>query len=192
VRNGSYLTCASCSKDIVVTDSQLKQLYAQACGFMREHFGLTVPVPPDKVYFSDMSEMSDAIITSRNDDVPRSYGQNTVGLFSRRGNDMSIRVQKGMPKLEILETLVHEGAHACMSEFGYKQKPSLMYSEGFAEWCAYKYLTSIGETQYYYEKSKRKDRVYGEGLRKMLALEKKMTAHELFKYVLTHSNFPQE
>ena len=192
VRNGSYLTCNLCSKDIVVTDAQLKQLYAQACSFMKEYFGLTVPVTPDKVYFSDMSEMSDAIITSREDDVPRTYGQNTVGLFSRRGNDMSIRVQKGMPKLEILETLVHEGAHACMSEFGYKQKASLMYSEGFAEWCAYKYLTSIGETQYYYNKSKRKDRIYGEGLRKMLELEKKMTADGLLDYIYKHNDFPQE
>lgn len=191
-RNGAYLTCNSCSKDIVVTDAQLKELYVKACTFMRSYFGLNVPVPTNKVYFSDMSEMSDVLINSRNDDVPRTYGQNTVGLFTRLGDDMSIRVQKGMPKLEILETLVHEGAHACMSEFRYKQRPSLIYSEGFAEWCAYKYLNSIGETQYYYNKSKRKDRIYGDGLRKMLELEKKMTADELLKYVKTHNDFPEE
>ena len=97
-----------------------------------------------------------------------------------------------MPKLNVLETLVHEGAHACMSEFGYNQKTNLIYSEGFAEWCAYKYLVSIGETRYYYRKIKRKDKIYGDGLRKMLELEQKLSANGLLKYVFTHSDFPQE
>ncbi len=191
-RNGSYLTCKYCSKDIVVTDEELQQLFAKACAFMREYFGLTVPVTPDNVFFSDISEMRDIMSILRTDDIPRSYGQNPVGLFSRRGDYKCIRVQKGMPKLNVLETLVHEGAHACMSEFGYNQKTNLIYSEGFAEWCAYKYLVSIGETRYYYRKIKRKDKIYGDGLRKMLELEQKLSANGLLKYVFTHSDFPQE
>ena len=79
-----------------------------------------------------------------------------------------------------------------MAHFGYQQRPSLAYSEGFARWCSYKYLSSIGETQYYMRIAKDEDRIYGDGLRKMLELEQKMTANGLLKYVYTHSDFPEE
>ncbi len=189
-RNGSYLTCKYCSRDIVVTDEQLQQLFAQACAFMRGTLGLNVPVPPQNVSFSDMSEMRDTMNKSRTDDIPRSYGQNPIGIYSHGKN--TIKVQKGMERLQILSTLVHESAHACMAHFGYQQRPSLAYSEGFARWCSYKYLSSIGETQYYMRIAKDEDRIYGDGLRKMLELEQKMTANGLLKYVYNHSDFPEE
>lgn len=189
-RNGTWLTCNSCSKDIIVRDYQLKQLYAEACKFMKEHLGFNVPVPPENVSFSDMSAMRETMNRSKTDDIPRDYGQNPVGIYSH--GDNTIKVQRGMSKLDIISTLVHESAHSCMAHFGYRGKSSLEYSEGFAQWCEYKYLTSIGETQYYYRESKRQDRIYGGGLRKMLEMEKKMSVSGLLDYVYTHNDFPKE
>ena len=189
-RVGTWLTCKYCSSDIIVTDEQLQQLFAQACAFMRGTLGLNVPVPPQNVSFSDMSEMRENMNKSRSDGIPRSYGQNPIGIYTHGKN--TIKVQRGMEKLQILSTLVHESAHGCMAHFGYQQRPSLEYSEGFARWCSYKYLSSIGETQYYMRIARDEDRIYGDGLRKMLELENKMTANGLLDYVYTHNDFPKE
>ena len=179
VRNGSWVVCTSCSKDIVTTDSLLKACYAEACKFMKAYLGLDVPVPVDNVYFSDMTEMTEKAKKSGTD-----YATDAVGLFSEGKN---ILCQKGMSKQDSVKVLVHESAHACMHQFGTDKKASPMYEEGFAEWCAYKYIISIGKTW-----DLQKDRIYTEGLRKMLELEKKMTEDGLLEYVKTHNDFPKE
>ena len=196
VKTGSWLVCNSCSKDIIVTDSQLKECYAEACSFMKSYFRLDVHVSVDRVYFSDTSEMKQK--------TKRDYATNPCGLFCGGGktkriqNDIevveslnldksSILFQKGMSKLYTVETLVHESAHACMYQFDYQKESSPMYEEGFAEWCAYKYVISKGKTW-----RVTKNRVYAEGLNKMLELEKKMTEKGLLEYVKTHNDFPEE
>ena len=180
VRNGSWLVCTSCSKDIVVTDSQLKECYSEACTFMKSYLGLNVPVPVENVYFSDISEMTKRVKMN-----PKSaYVTEASGLFSEGKN---ILFQKGMSKYQSIKTLIHESGHACMHQFGYVEEASPMYKEGFADWCAHKYVMSIGKTWHWKE-----NRIYTEGLRKMLELEKKMTAEGLLEYVKTHNDFPEE
>lgn len=188
VRNGSWVVCTSCSKDIVTTDSQLKECYTEACGFIKSYFGLNVHVPVDRVYFSDMAN------SDLGGDVGRFFGRKTLRVQKGIENIESlnlesnfIKVQRGMSKFATIKTLIHEAGHACMHQFGYLKESSGMYEEGFAEWCAYKYVMSMGKTW-----SSTKKRDYVEGLRKMLELEKKMTEDGLLEYVKTHNDFPKE
>lgn len=192
MRTGSFVTCEYCSRDIVTTDAQLKALYAKACAFFKNYVGMTVPVPADKVYFSDTIEMNKKFAEHRKPDTPKGYGTgHTVGLYSYDGmGGESIRIQKGMPRLEVLSTLVHESGHACIHKYG-KKNPSLIFNEGFAVWCEFKMLSSIGETKFYVEKAKREDAIYGDGLRKMLELEHKIGAKALLQYIQTHNDFEE-
>lgn len=190
-RNGSYLTCEYCSRDVVTTDAQLKELYAKACSFFKGYLGMTVPVPPEKVRFSDMSVMSGDLEKYKTDETPRDYGNRAIGLFTRDESGMSISVQKGMPRLQTLSTLVHESGHACMAKYGMKH-PTLVFSEGFAVWCEYRMLSSIGETKYYTKKQENADPIYGEGLRRMLELESRVSSNGILDYMTKHNDFPSK
>lgn len=190
VRNGSYVTCPACSRDLVTTNEALKELYGEACSFMKSYMGMEVPVPASNVNLADGREMSFALDKYRTAETPRDYCENPVGLFSNESGVMRIRIQKGMPRLEVLSTLVHESAHACMGRYG-KPRPTLIFSEGFAVWCEYKFLSSIGETKYYLRKQENADPIYGEGLRRMLELEKSLSVGGVLEYVRTHRDFPQ-
>ncbi len=136
-RYGSYVTCDECSKDIIVTKDQLRQVFNEISAYMKNEFGLTVPVKPENVKFSDMSIMSNMIKYNMYD-VPTEYGDNTIGLFSQ--GDMTIYIQKGMSRITVCDILTHESAHSWMYKYG-KSGADLLFSEGFAEWCSYKFLT---------------------------------------------------
>lgn len=188
-RNGSYTTCEYCAKDLVTTASELRELYYEAKSFLKSEIGLTLPISPDRVYFSDRINMNQDFSRYRRNETPESYGQgNTVGLFIQDSSGMSIQIQKGMPRLEVLSTLVHEGAHSWMTKYG-KRNPSLILSEGFAVWCEYKLFMSLGEDEYYKQKAQREDGVYGEGLKKMLRLESKLGASGILQYIMKHNDF---
>lgn len=186
-RYGSYTTCDKCSKDIIVTKDQLRQVFNEICIYMKKEFGLTVPVNPENVKFSDMSIMSDMI---RNNmyDVPNEYGENTIGLFSQ--DDMVIYIQKGMSRITVCDILTHESAHSWMYKYG-KPGADLLFSEGFAEWCSYKYLTNMGQTKYLKDKMERESDLYNEGLNKMIKLEKQIGTSKITEYVRTHNRLPK-
>ena len=189
VKTGSWLVCNFCSKDIIVTESQLQECYAEACAFMKSYFGLDVWVPFDYVFFSDISEMMELIRRH-----PESnYVTEAAGLFSE---GKKILIQKGLCKDYCIQVLVHESAHACMYRFPYSPgvnpvnpiPTTPMYKEGFADWCTYKYVMSKGKTWH-----PKQNIVYAEGLRKMLELEKKMKGEKgALEYVETHNDFPKE
>lgn len=186
-RYGSYVTCDECSKDIIVTKEQLRQVFNEICRYMKKEFGLTVPVKPENVKFSDMSIMSDMI---RNNmyDVPTEYGDNTIGLFSQ--GDMTIYIQKGMSRITVCDILTHESAHSWMYKYG-KIGADLLFSEGFAEWCSYKFLTNMGQTKYLKDKMERESDLYNEGLSKMIKLEKQIGTSKITEYVRTHNRLPK-
>ena len=186
-RYGSYITCDKCSKDIIVTKDQLRQVFNEICVYMKREFGLTVPVKPENVKFSDMSIMSDMIRYNMYD-VPEEYGENTIGLFSQ--DEMVIYIQKGMSRITVCDILTHESAHSWMYKYG-KSGADLLFTEGFAEWCSYKYLTNMGKTKYLKDKMERESDLYNEGLSKMIKLEKQIGTSKITEYVRTHNRLPK-
>ena len=189
-RYGSYTTCDKCSKDIIVTKDQLRQVFNEICRYMKKEFGLTVPVKPENVKFSDMSIMSEMIRDSMYDVIDEydEYGENTIGLFSQ--DDMVIYIQKGMSRITVCDILTHESAHSWMYKYG-KSGADLVFTEGFAEWCSYKYLTNMGETKYLKDKMERESDLYNEGLSKMIKLEKQVGTSKITEYVRTHNRLPK-
>jgi hypothetical protein len=95
----------------------------------------------------------------------------TVGLFVRKGHRRVMYVVSGLPQLLLVQTIAHEWAHAWQGE----NCPLLQNNvvrEGFAEWAAYKTLEMMEATNTL-ARMERQNSIYGEGLRQMLALERR-------------------
>ncbi len=188
-----YPTCTFCRKTAVTTKAQLDAIYSQVRSVVKKYCGMEAPISPDRVIFADISAMRNAA-TKRfgTDGPPIDYSGNPVGLFSSNGNinSSTISVAKGMPEIEMYETLAHEYGHACHYNHGIKDSSTpLEFSEGIAEWVSYKALSAAGQTKYYYYKAKNKNSIYGGGFRKILLLEKKLGTNGLLEYIQTHSSF---
>jgi hypothetical protein len=75
--------------------------------------------------------------------APPPGGQNTLGLYQRRGHLRAIYMLYGLPRLTFRTTVAHEYAHAWQGE----HCPLLSddeLREGFAEWVAYHHLRFLG------------------------------------------------
>ncbi len=104
-----------------------------------------------------------------------------------------ILLQKGLTAEEMFSTLCHEYAHAwsLQQNFEITGKQDEIFREGFAEWVAYKCNVAEGYSNYADRRLRNPDPVYGEGLRKMLALEKKLgSSKKILEYVVSNTGFP--
>jgi hypothetical protein len=79
-------------------------------------------------------------------------------------------VLSGLPQILLIQTVAHEWAHAWQGENCPLLKDPLV-REGFAEWAAYKTLQAMGATKKM-ALMEEQNGLYGEGLRRMLELER--------------------
>lgn len=94
-----------------------------------------------------------------------------VGLFVRKGRRRVMYILSGLPQILFIQTVAHEWAHAWQGE----NCPLLenpLVREGFAEWVACKTLQALGAVKKM-ALLEQQEGVYGEGLRKMLELERR-------------------
>jgi hypothetical protein len=103
-----------------------------------------------------------------------------IGLFARKGRKRAMYLLYGLPQILLIQTIAHEWAHAWQGENCPLLKTPLI-REGFAEWVAYKTLQSIGAVKKMALMEQR-DGLYGEGLRKMLALERRSGTSETLDF----------
>ena len=108
----------------------------------------------------------------------------------------SIYLQSGMPYDMMFETLAHEYGHAW--KFQNKRRDLLIYQqdniafcEGFAQWVAYHILKEYNlKEQAEKLKIGHTDRIYGDGFKEMLELEKKLGSKQaVLEYVKNNCDF---
>jgi hypothetical protein len=80
-------------------------------------------------------------------------------------------VVSGLPQILLIQTVAHEWAHAWQGENCPLLRDPLV-REGFAEWVAYKTLQRMGASKKM-ALMEQQDGPYGQGLRKMLELERR-------------------
>ncbi len=191
-----YPTCNECRKDAVVTKAQLDSIYARVRAIVKQYCSMEAPLTADRVIFADMASMRGSADKGwGKDGPPRDYSGEVAGLFSSKGDisQSTISIAKGMPVVNVYAVLAHEYGHACHYHYGkMDSRGALVFTEGFAEWVSYRALAAIGQTKYYYHRSKNKNSIYGDGFRKMLSLEKKIGAHGILNYMAANSDFPED
>jgi hypothetical protein len=97
-----------------------------------------------------------------------------IGLFVRKGARRMMYALSGLPQILLIQTIAHEWAHAWQGEHCPLLRDPLV-SEGFAEWAAYKTIEALGATKTL-ALMRQQHGPYSEGLRKMIALERKTSA----------------
>jgi hypothetical protein len=97
-----------------------------------------------------------------------------VGLFARKGRRRVMYLLSGLPQILLVQVAAHEWAHAWQGENCPLLRDPLV-REGFAEWVAYKVLQALGAVKKM-ALMMRQNGLYGDGLRKMLALEQRSGA----------------
>jgi hypothetical protein len=103
-----------------------------------------------------------------------------IGLFLRKGSRRAMYVLYGLPQILFIQTVAHEWAHAWQGE----NCPLLhdpLVREGFAEWAAYKMLQALGANKKT-ALMERQDGLYGQGLQKMLHLERNGGMHDVLAF----------
>jgi hypothetical protein len=95
-----------------------------------------------------------------------------VGLFLRKGRRRVMAVLSGLPRVLFIQTVAHEWAHAWQGENCPLLEDPLL-REGFAEWVAYRTLLALGATDQA-ARMLQQNGPYGEGLRRILHLEKQV------------------
>jgi len=102
-----------------------------------------------------------------------------------------IYVLRGNSPDSAFETLAHEYAHVWQAK-NCPRKQDLKFKEGFAEWVSYRAMVHKKMYSRAEDKLKEKDPIYGDGLRKMIELERKLGRRELINYVKTRTAFGQK
>ena len=161
------LICPRCHQTAIYDPVQAQALFEQTASVVSDHLGLGLTVGTgftlvDQRHLQRMAAEADA--------NPVDNPHEVIGLFARRGRERIMYILYGLPRTLFIQTVAHEWGHAWHRE----NCPLLndpTTCEGFAEWVAYKALRELGAAKQAAAMTKR-DGLYGEGLRKMLALER--------------------
>jgi hypothetical protein len=105
-----------------------------------------------------------------------------LGLFLRKGDKFDVYVESFLPYSLCVAVLAHEYTHAWQAD-RFPQNTSQLWVEGLAEWVAYETLLHYG-----YDKQAsliaRQQDVYGQGLRKVQAVEQKYGKSQVIAKVM--------
>lgn len=176
--DGQY-RCALCASQMVVRGDEADRLYAEALRALVGVVGASLPNPP-KLAMVGRRQMSEVrrraehaagggnvagIVDAGGD----AAGYHVLGFFYRIGAAATIYAEVGLPRTLLLGTLAHEIGHAYQATSAPDVRDPLL-CEGFAEWVAYRVLVARGHQQLA-ERAKRRDDLYGRGLRMYLSAE---------------------
>lgn len=170
--------CRDCTKTAVVSGKELKELYRMARRYALSSVGIEAPLPVNNILFSSHQQL--AARAKKMNISPE--GGKLNGLYAYENGNSFIYIQKGMPETLTFDTLCHEYAHAWDTAYG-KRGKELILKEGFAEWVSYKCLLNAGYGSLAEMKKENPDKIYGNGLRKVLALEKRIGIQGVLDYM---------
>jgi len=160
------LICARCHQTAVYDHDQARALFERVISVVTRQLGLHLNVGADFT-LADAMHMRRLAETSAH---PPGDPSRLIGLFVRKGMARVMYALSGLPQILLIQTVAHEWAHAWQGEnCPLLQDP--LVTEGFAEWVAYKTLEAMGATKTMAQMT-RQNGPYGEGLRKMIALER--------------------
>ncbi|MDQ7821764.1 MAG: hypothetical protein RDV48_03105 [Candidatus Eremiobacteraeota bacterium] len=178
--------CPDCAKEAIFTTKQIMPLYLQVRGVVRGILGIEIAFNEKNIILTDGNTLH-ALNSSRNEYVPR---DGIAGLHHFDGAVSTIYVRKGQSPEMAFDTLCHEYTHAWQARYCPPDQ-STIFREGFAEWVSYKALLYKKYLARAKLKVSHNDPTYGEGLRKMLELEKRYGASSLVQRVKSLNDFPQ-
>jgi hypothetical protein len=167
-------TCAHCHQTAIYDPSHAEALFERVADVITGQLGLGLNVGADFA-LADHQHLQ-RLAEEASSDLQSDSSQ-VVGLFVRKGRKRVMYVLTGLPQILLIQTVAHEWAHAWQGENCPLLKDSLV-REGFAEWAAYKTLQSMGAIKKMALMEKQNG-LYGEGLRRMLELERRGGMNEV-------------
>jgi hypothetical protein len=169
--DGQY-RCASCSADMVQSDTSAAAVYADALRGFAQVAGPLREVPR----FEVVSRLHMGEVRRRYEQVglmgepTTSAGHHVLGFFVRSHGRSVVYVERALPQGLLLGTFAHEFGHAWQAERAPDLRDPLL-CEGFAEWVAYSVLAANG-LRAMATRAARRDDLYGRGLRHYLGIER--------------------
>ena len=143
--------CMNCSRTAVKTEAEFRKLYQDAARGMELFYGVRITVPV-KIQMVNAKRLHRSLGKTF---VPTAKPDGrTLGVAIKRGNDYSILLENGSPRMSSLMTLVHEMTHiwqylnwdmdAIRRKYGADME--LEVYEGMAKWSEIQYAYLMGET----------------------------------------------
>lgn len=160
--------CPRCHQTAVYDQARARELFERVAGVITDQLGLGLNVGTDFTLVDH--QHLQRLVTESPSDLPEEPSK-VVGLFARKGRQRVMYLLSGMPQIVLIQVTAHEWAHAWQGENCPLLRDYLV-REGFAEWVAYKTLQAMGAVKKMAVMEQR-DGIYGDGLRKMLALERR-------------------
>ena len=161
--------CPVCAQT-AITDPQIaRELFAQTTAFVTGQLGLGLRIGTDFTLV-DVGHLRRLVAESPTQ--PIEDPDRVVGLFLRKGRRRVMAVLSGLPRVLFIQTVAHEWAHAWQGENCPLLEDPLL-REGFAEWVAYRTLLALGAVDQA-ARMLQQNGPYGEGLRRILHLEKQV------------------
>ncbi len=182
--DSGFIICPECATRAILRNSQILPIFREARAIIKWKLGLEADVAGDHVLLTDSMTLK-TMIANHAEYIPK---DGIAGLHTNMNGISYIYVLRGLSPESALETTAHEYAHAWQA-LNCIPDQSLVFREGFAEWVSYKVLVYKDYKVYMDRKMKSNDAIYGEGLKKMLQLEKRIGASKLIEYVKFSKSF---
>jgi hypothetical protein len=163
--------CPRCNRTAIYDQARGQELFGRVAHVITEQLGLGLNIGTD---FTLVDHRHLQRLASEADGFPGADPAKVVGLFARKGHRRVMYLLSGLPQILFIQVVAHEWAHAWEGENCPLLRDPLV-REGFAEWVAHKTLQVLGAVKKM-ALMERQEGLYGDGLRKMLALEQRSSA----------------
>ncbi|HEY73026.1 MAG TPA: protein DA1 [Thermoflexia bacterium] len=159
--------CPRCHQTAIYDPTQARELFERVTHIATDQLGLGLNVGTEftLVDHQHLQRLATEAPAGPHDDAGK-----VIGLFTRKGRQRVMYLLYGLPQILFIQVAAHEWGHAWHRE-NCPLLDDLLLCEGFAEWVAHKALQTLGATRQATLMEQR-DGLYGEGLRKMLSLER--------------------
>jgi hypothetical protein len=169
--------CPRCHQTAIYDQARGREIFERVAGVVTGQLGLGLNVGTD---FTLVDHQHLQRLAAEVHDVSGTDPAKVVGLFARKGHQRVMYILSGLPQILFMQVVAHEWAHAWEGENCPLLRDPLV-REGFAEWAAHKTLRTFGAVKKV-ALMERQDGLYGDGLRKMLALEQRDGANGVLDF----------
>lgn len=177
IKRDSRHICPACFKNVVIYEDALPSMTREVKNIMKKMLNIEIEHNVE-VRMCSAAEMKDK------------RGTVNWGYFCQDGGNFKVKILRYLTKPNIYKVLAHELAHAWQEEncppYSNTKK---RFSEGFAEWVAYKVLISLGQTN---EAQRMEQGMWGdylEGFKKFKELEEKLGIDKIISQVKNYTDF---
>lgn len=170
--------CAQCMEKAVKTPAMAQKALRQTLDYLENELGM-------RIRPATQLQIVDARTLARLRKSVRGHGdqdRRALGLFLRKGERFDVYVESMLTYSLCLAVLAHEYTHAWQAD-RFPSDTGLLWVEGLAEWVAYQTLTHYGYTKQAAMITRQQD-IYGQGFRKVQALEAKYGKSQVIAKVM--------